>query len=115
MSRTSTTTVAAISPRLIAAVHSDAPGLLAASATATADRADDMGDDEVVQAMRLVAAALETLGDLFLEDGSLYEAQLADLGTTEEGEASAKHCHSAGWDMRAASRSLAAALAALGR
>lgn len=110
-----TTTVAALSPRLITAVHPDAPALLAASAAAAAARADDMTEDEVASAMRLTAAALETLGELFREDGSLYEAQLALLGTTEEGEESAKHCNSAGWDMRRAARSLTEALAALGR
>lgn len=114
MPGTSTTAVAALAPRLIAAVHPDPAAMLKASAATLATRADGMWEDDADDAMRLAAAALETLGELFRKGGDLYRAQLA-TGTEEEGEESAKFCHSAGWDMRAAARDLRAALAARGQ
>jgi hypothetical protein len=108
----SKTSVAALNPRLITAVHPDSSALLAAAADALAARAGKMWEEDVTVAMERVAAALETLGELFREDGAMNEMQCT--GGRGEDDAAAS-CHKAGWSMREAARELAGALAARAR
>ena len=108
------TSVKAINPRLIAAVHPDSPALLAAAATELAVRAGDemLWEDDVTAAMEHVRDALETLSALFRKDGPLNDAQY--LGGPGEDDAAGK-CNDAGWTMRAAAREFGEALAARAR
>ena len=104
MPGTSATRVAAISPRLITAVHPCSSALLAAAATELAARTGDMWEDDLTFAMERVREALETLGELFAEDGAMNDMQ--------ETDAAAGNCHKAAWSMRDAAREISAALAA---
>jgi hypothetical protein len=99
----SITSVAALNPRLITAVHPSSSGLLAAAATELAGRADEMWYDDVTFAMERVREALETLGGLFADGGAMNDMQETD-GTADT-------CHKAGWSMRQAARELGEALA----
>lgn len=103
------TSVAALNPRLIAIVHPSCSGLITAAVGELATRVDDMWEEDVTFAMERVREALEVLGGLFCEDGAMHEAQFT--GVRREDDA-AKSCHEAGWEMRAAARSIADALAA---
>lgn len=107
-----TTTVAALNPRLITAVHPDSSAMLAAAADTLASRADEMWEEDVTAAMERVRDALETLGELFCEDGAMHEAQY--IGGRGEDDAAA-NCHKAGWSMREAACEIAEALAARAR
>ena len=79
----STTTVAALSPRLLTAVHPSSSGLLAAAADELARRTGEMWEDDVTFVMERGRGA----------------------------DAAAASCHKAGWSMREAAREIAAALA----
>lgn len=102
-------TVAALSPRLITAVHPDPAGLLRAAAAGLARRAEDLWEDDAEAAMEDLGAALEALGGLFLEDGAMHALQY--LGKRGDEDVMAA-CHKAGWEMREAAGPLAQALAA---
>ena len=108
----SRTSVAALNPRLITAVHPGSSGLLAAAAAGLARRAGQMWEDDVTFAMERVREVLEALGGLFGEDGAMHEMQLT--GGRGEDDAAAQ-CRKAGWSMREAAREIAAALAARAR
>lgn len=108
----SRTSVAALNPRLITAVHPDSPAMLAAAAATLASRAGEMWEDDVTFAMERVRGALATLGELFAEDGAMNEAQYH--GGRGEDDAAAS-CRKAGWSMRDAARELGDALAARAR
>jgi hypothetical protein len=106
------TSVAALNPRLITAVHPSSSGLLAAAATELAARAGEMWEEDVTFAMERVRDALETLWELFREDGAMNDAQ----GTGGRGgDDAAANCHKAGWSMREAAREIGDALAARAR
>lgn len=107
MPGTSSTRVAALSPRLITAVHPASSDLLAAAATELAARTGDMWEDDITFAMDRVRDALETLGELFAEDGAMNDMQ--------ETDAAGDICHKAGWSMRQAARELGEALATRAR
>jgi hypothetical protein len=106
------TSVAALNPRLVTAVHPSSSGLLAAAATELAARTGDMWEDDVTFAMERVREALKTLGGLFREDGAMHEMQ--HHGGRGEDDAAAS-CHKAGWSMLEAARELGEALAARAR
>lgn len=106
------TSVKAINPRLIAAVHHDSPALLAAAAAELAWRAGDMREEDVTAAMEHVRDALETLGELFRKDGAMNDNQY--LGGQGDDDAAGK-CNDAGWTMRTAAREIGEALAARAR
>lgn len=112
MPGSSATSVAALNPRLITAVHPESCSLLAAAAAELAGRAGEMWEDDVTFAMERVREALETLGGLFGEDGAMHERQYHG-GRGED--AAAESCRKAGWSMREAARELAGALAARAR
>jgi hypothetical protein len=106
------TSVAALNPRLITAVHPSASGLLAAAATELAGRTGEMWEEDVTFAMERVRDALETLGELFRENGAMNDMQ--EIGG-RGADAAAANCHKAGWSMRDAAREIDAALAARAR
>lgn len=106
------TTVAALSPRLITAVHPSSSALLTAAAAELAARTGGMWEEDVTAAMESVRDALETLGDLFCDDGAMNDAQY--LGGQGDDDAAAD-CRKAGWSMRGAAREIAEALAARAR
>lgn len=106
------TTVAALNPRLITAVHPGSSALLAAAAGELARRAGEMWEEDVTYAMERVRDALATLGELFAEDGAMNDMQ--DTGGRGQDDAAA-NCRKAGWSMREAARELAGALAARAR
>jgi hypothetical protein len=106
------TAVAALSPRLVTAVHPSSSGLLAAAAGELARRTGEMREDDVTFVMERVRDALETLGELFGEQGAMHDMQYHGGRGADDAAAS---CHKAGWSMREAAREIAAALAARAR
>ena len=111
MPATATTSVAALNPRLITAVHPSSSALLAAAAAELAARAGEMWEDDVTFAMERVRDALDTLGELFAEDGAMNDRQYRGRGEDD----AAASCHKAGWSMREAARELGEALATRAR
>src|SRR6266581_137826 len=109
MPATATTSVAALNPRLITAVHPDPAALIAAAAAELGRRAGDMREEEVTAAMGSARDALDTLGGLFREDGAMHEMQYTGGRGADDAAAS---CRKAGWSMLGAARELGEALAA---
>lgn len=100
----STTTVAALNPRLIAAVHPRSSSLISAAAGELGRRAEDLREDDADGVMEQVRDALAVLGELFLEDGPINDIQHSDKA--------AQLCNTAGWAMQHAAAHITAALAA---
>jgi hypothetical protein len=109
---TAASKIAALSPRLITAVHPSSSDLLAASAAELAGRAGDMWEDDVTYAMERVRDALQTLGALFAAGGQMNDNQY--IGGAGDDDAMAS-CNKAGWSMRTAAREIGDALAARAR